>query len=127
MTAPTRCLGQCWPALATLAQPAPPWLVFGLAGVAALAAHLALEPQYWPTMGQWLAIVLMGIGPFTLANVLWDKATRAGPAATISSMAFLTPLVAISLLAVFGLGSVTLAVVIGACLAIAGAPLSART
>lgn len=96
----------------------------GLAGVVALAAHFILEPAYWPTTGQWLAIVLMGIGPFTVANIFWDKATREGSAATISSLAFLTPLVAMMLLALFGLGVVSIATIIGALFAIAGAVLS---
>lgn len=96
----------------------------GLAGIAALAAHFILEPSYWPTTGQWLAIVLMGIGPFTVANIFWDKATREGSAATISSLAFLTPMVAMILLAIFGLGAVTIATVIGALFAIVGALLS---
>ena len=96
----------------------------GLAGIAALAAHFILEPSYWPTTSQWFAIVLMGVGPFTVANILWDKATREGSAATISSLAFLTPLVAMMLLAIFGLGVVTLATLIGALFAIAGAILS---
>lgn len=97
-----------------------------LAAVVALGFHAALEPVYWPSAGQWGVIALMGIGPFTMANVLWDKATRAGSAATISSLAFLTPLVAITLLSIFGLGSVTGAALIGACLAITGAFLSSR-
>lgn len=96
----------------------------GLAGMSALAAHFFLEPAYWPTTAQWLAIVLMGIGPFTVANVLWDKATREGSAATISSLAFLTPLVAMGLLATFGLGVVTITTIAGALLAIIGALLS---
>lgn len=97
-----------------------------LASVIALVFHFALEPFYWPTANQWMVIMLMGIGPFTLANIFWDKATRTGSAATISSLAFLTPLVAISLLSVFGLGSVTIATIIGASLAITGAFLSSR-
>lgn len=96
----------------------------GLAGISALVAHFILEPVYWPTSGQWFAIALMGIGPFTIANIFWDKATREGSAATISSLAYLTPLVAMLLLAVSGLGVVTITVVIGALFAIAGAVLS---
>lgn len=97
----------------------------GLAGIVAIRAHFALEPGFWPTTGQWLAIALMGIGPFTVANILWDKATREGSAATLSSLAFLTPLVAMMLLAIFGLGTVTIATITGALFAIAGAVLSA--
>lgn len=99
----------------------------GLAGIVALGAHFSLEPAYWPTTGQWLAIALMGIGPFTVANIFWDKATREGSAATISSLAFLTPLVAMMLLAMFGLGVVTIATFIGALFAVTGAVLSSRS
>lgn len=98
----------------------------GLAGVSALLAHFVLEPAYWPTAVQWLAIIAMGIGPFTLANVLWDKATRQGTAATISSLAFLTPLVALGLLAMFGLSVVTLPLLLGALMTIVGAGLGSR-
>lgn len=96
----------------------------GLSGVGALGAHFMLEPVYWPATTEWFAIVLMGIGPFTIANVLWDNATRTGSAATISSLAFLTPLIAMGLLAAFGLGNVTTATVVGALFAITGALLS---
>jgi len=96
----------------------------GLAGISTLVAHFMLEPIYWPSTVEWFAITLMGIGPFTVANVLWDKATRSGSAATISSLAFLTPLVAMGLLATFGLGNVTIATVVGALFAITGALLS---
>ncbi|WP_298815833.1 DMT family transporter [uncultured Roseibium sp.] len=99
----------------------------GLAGLAALCAHFILEPAYWPSTPEWLAIIFMGIGPFTVANMLWDKATRSGSAAAISSFAFLTPLVAMGLLATFGLGNVTLNTIVGALLAIAGALLSSTS
>lgn len=98
-----------------------------IAGIAALVVHFSFEPLYWPSNFQWAAIALMGIGPFTVANIFWDKATREGSAATISSLAFLTPLVAITLLAIFGLSVVTMATVVGAFLAISGAVLSSRS
>jgi drug/metabolite transporter (DMT)-like permease len=99
----------------------------GLAGLSALVAHFIFEPVYFPSLVEWCVIALMGMGPFTIANVLWDKATRAGSAATISSLAFLTPLVAMGLLAAFGLGNVTVATVVGALFAIAGALLSSTS
>lgn len=99
----------------------------GLAGLIALGAHVVIEPLYWPSALQWIVIALMGIGPFTVANVLWDRATRAGSAATISCMAFLTPLVAMGLLATFGLGNVTSFTIVGALFAIIGALLSSSS
>ena len=98
----------------------------GLAGAGALAVHVLTEPVYALSATQWGAIALMGLGPFTLANILWDRATRQGAAATISSLAFLTPLVALSLLVVFGLSTLTLQLVVGAVLTIAGAVLGTR-
>ncbi len=98
----------------------------GLAGFGAMAAHFIFEPLYSPSAIEWIAIILMGVGPFTIANILWDKATREGATATISSMAFLTPLVAMALLGTLGLGVVTTATVVGGCLAIVGAILSSR-
>lgn len=98
----------------------------GFAALMAFAFHVVLEPTHLPTTSQWIAIALMGIGPFTLANALWDRATRTGEAATISSFAFLTPLVAISLLAVFGLAVMSTPIIIGAFLAIAGAVLASK-
>lgn len=98
-----------------------------LAGVGALLAHFVFEVPFWPTTTQWVVIVMMGVGPFTIANICWDKATREGSAATISSLAFLTPLVAITLLAVFGLGIITIATIAGVLLAIIGAVLSSRS
>ncbi|MFT6308430.1 MAG: drug/metabolite transporter (DMT)-like permease [Patiriisocius sp.] len=97
-----------------------------LAALIAFVFQFVWEQPYWPTAGQWIAIAMMGIGPFTLANFFWDRATRASSAATISNLAFLTPLVAISLLTIFGLGAVTMATLIGAGLAISGALLSSR-
>ena len=99
----------------------------GLAGIGALVAHAMLESVYAPTIEEWLVIAAMGVGPFTIANVLWDRATRVGEAPVISGLAFLTPLVAIGLLGAYGLASVGAAVVVGALLAIIGAVLSSRT
>lgn len=98
-----------------------------LRGCAALCIHIVLEPAYMPDLSERLVIVLMTLGPFTLANVLWDRATRAGAAATIASLAFLTPLVGIRLLAVFGLQKVTSDIVARTLLAIVGAVLGSQS
>ena len=77
-------------------------------------------------MAQWGAMVAIGLGPFTMSNVLWDRATRKGSAAAIASFAFLTPLVAITLLCALGLASISAPIIAGAGLAIAGAVLTSR-
>ncbi|MEH6738052.1 MAG: hypothetical protein V7695_05835 [Sulfitobacter sp.] len=70
---------------------------------------------------------LMGMGPFTVANILRDKATRAGSTATISGLAFHTPLAALVLLAILDVGVVTVATILGTLLAITGAFLSSSS
>ena len=79
-----------------------------------------------PTFDQWIAMAMMGIGPLALANVFWDKATRTGSVAIVSSLAFLTPLVTILLLAFFGLATTTIATFLGVILTMLGAVLGSR-
>nr|WP_254428596.1 DMT family transporter [Ruegeria atlantica] len=99
----------------------------GLAGFGALSAHVVLEPAHLLTTQQWIAVTLIGIGPFTIANMFWDQATRKGSAATISSLAFLTPLVAIGLLSILGLNAFTLATLVGALFTVVGALVSSAS
>ncbi|MGF1543900.1 MAG: DMT family transporter [Parvularculaceae bacterium] len=98
----------------------------GVIAVASFIAHLAFEPRYLPTIPETLAIVAIGIGPFTTSNMLWDRATRAGAPAVIGSMAFMTPIVAVMLLSLLGLSSLSGWILGGAVLAVVGATLTAR-
>lgn len=98
----------------------------GLIAICAGGAHLLFEGTFEPSMAQWGAMVAIGLGPFTMSNVLWDRATRKGSAAAIASFAFLTPLVAITLLSALGLASISAPIIAGAGLAIAGAVLTSK-
>lgn len=93
----------------------------GLMAVAALSLHLAFEttPKLcWP---QLLAIAAIGVAPLTLSNVLWDVASRTGHMATISGLAYLTPLVGLLLLAFAGAAAVSWSTAAGAVLIVTGA------
>lgn len=93
----------------------------GVIAVVAIVAHLFFEEPAQLSMFQLLVIAGIGIAPVTLANVLWDRATRYGQAPLIAGIAYATPIVALGLLAAFGLSSVTFQLLIGACLVVLGA------
>jgi drug/metabolite transporter (DMT)-like permease len=99
----------------------------GVMAILALALHLAFEttPQLaWP---QLLAIAAIGVAPLTLSNVLWDLASRTGHMATISGLAYLTPLVGLLLLSLLGVAAVSWATLTGGMLIVAGALAASRT
>lgn len=92
-----------------------------LVAILALGLHGALETPAALTGMQWLAIAGIGIAPMTLFNALWDRAVRTGHTATISAIAYLTPLASLLLLAAFGVGTVTAWTMLGALLVVMGA------
>lgn len=93
----------------------------GLLAMAATGLHLLTEARVQLEWSQWLAIVGIGIFSLNLSNGSWDRATRTGKLVTISSIAYLTPLVSIMLLAAFGAGIVTVSATAGGILVVCGA------
>ncbi len=93
----------------------------GLLAVLSLGLHWAFEPSASLSLPQGLAIAGIGIAPLTLSNALWDSAVRTGYMAMISGLAYLTPLASLILLAVFGVGTVTVYVAAGGLLVVTGA------
>ncbi|WP_309082853.1 DMT family transporter [Chelativorans sp.] len=93
----------------------------GLIALLSLSTHLMIEAPSTLAPVQMLAIAGIGLAPLTLSNTLWDRATRTGHTALVSSIAYLTPLVALLLLALFGAGVVTTGTMVGAMLVVAGA------
>ncbi|MDG4898385.1 hypothetical protein P9272_33170 [Mesorhizobium sp. WSM4976] len=93
-------------------------------GILALAASgllLLIETRSSLEWVQWLAIVGIGVLSLNLSNSFWDKAIRTGHTATISSIAYFTPLVSLLLLAALGIGTVTVAAAAGGVLVVSGA------
>ncbi|TIU39127.1 MAG: hypothetical protein E5W31_07875, partial [Mesorhizobium sp.] len=93
----------------------------GILAVLALALHFGFEAPISLSPSQLLAIAAIGIVPLTLSNALWDRATRTGHTALISAIAYATPLAALSLLALLGVGDVSYWVAAGAVLIVIGA------
>ena len=99
----------------------------GVAAVIALFLHLAfgsetdveLEPKAI------LAMILIGIGPMGLANLLWDYGVRYGDGRVLSTLAYLTPVLSTLLLVGLGLATLTSQVLIGGGLILGGIALSA--
>ena len=71
------------------------------------------------------AMVLIGLGPMGLANLLWDHGVRHGDGRVLSTLAYLTPVLSTLLLALLGLALLTTQVLIGGGLVLAGIALTA--
>ena len=66
--------------------------LFGLvSGLLALGCHAAFEPAVQLTGGDWLRIVIAGLGPLGAAFFLWDKALKLGDPRQIGILSYITP------------------------------------
>lgn len=99
----------------------------GVAAVLAFGLHLIVgAPVSVPfEASALLAMVLIGIGPMGLANLLWDHGVRHGDGRVLATLAYLTPLLSTLLLLAFGLAVLTFQVVVGGVLILGGIALSA--
>ena len=80
-------------------------MLIGVCGAVALAgalAHLALEDSVRPDSAEWLAILLLGLGPTGLAFLAWDHATKHGNMPLLGALSYLAPLLSTLLLVVTG-------------------------
>lgn len=99
----------------------------GVAALVALSLHVAfgsgsefeIEPKAI------LAMILIGVGPMGVANLLWDHGVRYGDGRVLSTLAYLTPVLSTLLLVGLGLASLTSQVLIGGSLILGGIALSA--
>ena len=92
--------------------------------ILAALCHLALEPTVWPQGREWLAVILLGIGPIGLAFFSWDVGMKHGDIQALGGLFYLAPLGSTALLILFGkgeaswiIGAATLLIVGGAALA----------
>ena len=94
-------------------------IAFGLHLIFGSAAPLQVEPSAL------LAMILIGVGPMGLANLLWDYGVRFGDGRLLSAFAYLTPVLSTLLLTLFGLAEITAPLLLGGGLILAGIALSA--
>ena len=98
--------------------------VCGAVAVAGAACHLAVEDGVVPSAGQWLAVVLLGLGPTGLAFLAWDHATKHGRLPVLGALSYLAPLVSTLLLILTGQAAGGAGLIAAAGLIIGGAVLA---
>lgn len=98
------------------------------AGVALSGAiiHLLSEQTVVPTRGQWLVLILMGVGPVGAAFWLWDHGTKRGDIALLGSLSYLAPLLSTLLLVASGRAQAHWIQAVAIVLLLSGAWLSVR-
>ena len=99
--------------------------VCGAVAVAGGAGHLAFETTVWPDVGQWFAVLVLGVGPTGLAFLAWDYATKRGHLPLLGALSYLAPLILMRLLLVVaGRTAATGPLLLAALLVISGALLA---
>ena len=95
--------------------------------IGAALLHFGLETTVLPTtIGAWLAIIALGIGPVGLAFYLWDEGMKRGDIRLLGVASYSTPLLSTLLLAALGLGEATRIIWVAALFISAGALLASR-
>ncbi len=103
--------------------------VGGFCGATALLAalcHLAFETTVWPTGGEWLAVLAMGLGPVGVAFFVWDYGVKRGNITALGGASYATPLLSTLLLVAFGRAALTPTILAACLLIVGGAVLAAR-
>ncbi len=86
--------------------------------VIAAGVHCGVETTLWPlTFREWLGVVLMGTGPIGIAFFAWDYGMKHGDIRLLGACAYITPVLATSILVLAGYTPASLAL-FGACLMI---------
>ena len=117
--------------LATTKVPRFPTPAIGLfalvSGVLAIGAHFLFEPAASITTGDWLRLLVLGVGPLGGAFYLWDAALKIGDPRRIGLLAFLTPLLSTALLVVVSGNSLSWQLLLATGLIVGGALLGPRS
>ncbi len=99
----------------------------GAAAVLGLVSHLAFEETVWPAgVGQWLAVLGLGLGPVGLAFFLWDHGVKRGNIRALGASSYAAPLISTLLLIAFGAGQASWTVAIACAAIVGGAVLASR-
>src|SRR5438445_41711 len=96
---------------------------------AALAAlvHGMVETTVWPeTMGQWLAIIALGVGPVGAAFFVWDIGMKRGDIRVLGAASYATPLLSTLFLILAGFAQPAATIAIAAILIAGGGLIAAK-
>jgi drug/metabolite transporter (DMT)-like permease len=89
--------------------------------------HFLLEPPGWPAAaGEWVAVLLLGLGPVGLAFFTWDHGVKHGDIRALGAFSYAAPLISTVLLVVFGRAAATAVLALAAVLITGGALLAAQ-
>jgi drug/metabolite transporter (DMT)-like permease len=95
--------------------------------VLGLICHLAFENTVWPGgLGEWLAILALGLGPVGAAFYAWDQGMKHGDIRVLGAFAYAAPLISTLLLVAFGKAEASWVVGVACAAIIGGAVLAAR-
>ena len=93
----------------------------------AAAVHLSVEITVWPdSVGQWLAIVALGVGPVGAAFYAWDIGMKRGDIRVLGAASYATPLLSTAFLIMAGYASFSAAIAIAALLIAGGGLIAAK-
>ena len=89
--------------------------------------HLLFERTVWPQgVGQWLAVVALGIGPVGAAFYAWDIGVKRGDIRVIGAAAYATPLLSTGFLVLAGYAEMAATLAIAAVLIAGGGLIAAK-
>jgi drug/metabolite transporter (DMT)-like permease len=103
--------------------------VGGFCGATALLAglcHLVFERTVAPGPGEWLALLLMGIGPVGLAFFVWDVGMKRGNIKALGGLSYASPLLSTLLLILAGRARPTVELGLACLFIVGGAVLASR-
>src|SRR2546428_4367544 len=93
----------------------------------AALVHGMVETTVWPeTIGQWLAIVGLGVGPVGAAFFVWDIGMKRGDIRVLGAASYATPLLSTAFLILAGFAQPSVTIAIAAVLIAGGGLIAAR-
>jgi drug/metabolite transporter (DMT)-like permease len=93
----------------------------------AALVHGVVETTVWPeTVGQWLAIVALGVGPVGAAFFVWDIGMKRGDIRVLGAASYATPLLSTLFLILAGVAQPTATIAIAAILIAGGGLIAAK-
>ncbi len=91
----------------------------------AVACHLLFETTAWPRdVGEWLAVLALGLGPAGGAFFFWDYGVKHGNLRTLGAWSYTIPLMSTGLLLAAGVGTPSLRLAAACALIVGGALLA---
>jgi len=93
----------------------------------ALAVHLIFEVSIWPdSLGQWLAIAALGVGPVGIAFYTWDIGMKRGDIRVLGAASYATPLLSTAFLILAGFAVPSANIALAAALIAGGGLIAAK-